>query len=246
MMRGIEMAKAFKATRLLGLLALALGLMAFSATAARAEPGSFWKVNGSSISSTLLPEIQASLENNDGTLLTVVGTNKIEILCESLKYVGAHLEAGGKASGKIHFAGCVTKKEGVIQTACKPHSPGAAEGLIETNALKGLIVLHEEAGGKKIPLLELTPAAGEIFVVLKMGKETRSECAIGAEFNITGKEFLKDCQGEGEVEKVTHLAEEGPLSKLLFGVNPATLDGSANNFLVGAAHEGLKFSGIPG
>ncbi|MDX6602316.1 MAG: hypothetical protein QOF13_1518 [Solirubrobacterales bacterium] len=38
------MRKAFKVSRLMGLLAFVLGLMAFGATAAQAEPGAFWLV----------------------------------------------------------------------------------------------------------------------------------------------------------------------------------------------------------
>jgi hypothetical protein len=136
--------------------------------------------------------------------------------------------------------------EGAIEATCKPHSPGAAEGLIETNALKGLIVLHEPQAGVKVPLLEVTPVGANPFVMLKLGKETRSECSIGGAVNITGKVFFKDCQSEGEGEKKVHLVEEnGPLSALLYGAEPALLDGSANDFLVGT-HTGLEFSGIPG
>jgi hypothetical protein len=50
MMRGIEMRKAFKASRLIGLLTLALGLLAFRATAAPAETGAFGDVGGAKLS----------------------------------------------------------------------------------------------------------------------------------------------------------------------------------------------------
>jgi hypothetical protein len=244
------MAKAFKAMRLLGLLALALGLMAIGATAAQAEAIAHWNVAGSSlINNTLLPELQADLENNHGAFLFEFDGRAVEFLCTALKLVGSKLEASGEASGKVHFAGCVTKVEGVIEGACTPHSPGAPEGLIETNALTGLIVLHEEVSGTKVPLLEVVPTVGTVFVVLRFGKEVRNQCLLflgAAEFVIVGKVMLKDCQGEDEVEKVTHLVEEEKaLSKLFFGGNPTPLDGSADISLVGT-HEGLTFSGIPG
>jgi hypothetical protein len=248
MMRGTEMTNAFRTPRLMGLIALAFGLMAFSATAAQAELGAHWNVKGSAISGALLPEIQAALENNHGILLTTIGLSKMDILCTSLKYVNRKLHELGRATGKIHFAGCITKLNGTLANACVPHSPGAANGLIETNALKGLIKLHTPATGPKLPLLELLPETGEAFVTLIVGKAApeKNECAIGEKFDIKGVIYLEDCQKEGEVEKVTHLAQEQKsLSKLLFGINPATLDGSANNFLEGA-HKGMTFSGIPG
>jgi hypothetical protein len=249
MMRGIEMTKAFRASRLMGLIALAFGLMAFSATAAQAELGAHWNVKGSAISGALLPEIQASLENNHGILLTTVGLSKVEILCTSIKYVNGKLHELGRATGKINFEGCITKLNGTLANACVPHSPGAANGTIETNALKGLIKLHTPAAGPKVPLLELLPEAeGGAFVTLILGKAApeKNECAIGEKFDIKGVIYLEDCQGKGETELVTHLAQEQKsLSKLLFGINPAVLHGSANNFLEGA-HKGMTFSGIPG
>jgi hypothetical protein len=243
------MTKAFRASRLMGLLALAFGLMVFSATVAQAEIGAHWRVNGATISSALLPEIQADLENKDGILLTKVGLAKVETLCTSLRYVNAKLHELGRATLKIHFEGCITKLNGALANACVPHSPGAANGLIETNALKALIKLHEPSAGVKIPVVELLPEAGETFVTLIQGKAApeKNECADGEKFDIKGVLFFEDCLGKGETELEVHLTQEQKsLSKLLYGANPATLDGSANNFLAGALHKGLSFSGIPG
>jgi hypothetical protein len=56
---------------------------------------------------------------------------------------------------------------------------------------------------------------------------------------------LKDCTNEGLVDKVEHLVEEGPLTKLFFGSNAAhVLAGSAWAYLAGA-HEGMTFAGHP-
>jgi hypothetical protein len=249
-----------KASRFVGvMLALALGAMALGAVMTNAEAGAVWKINGASITSALKPEVQVSeLETlsatgvKEGILLTKVGLTKIEILCTELKFVDALLGLTGSATAKIHFAGCVTKLNGgAAAGACKPHSPGAAEGLIETNALKGLIVLHilknekgEEIG--KDELLELSPASGTVFVDLKMGKEVGSECSIGSHFEITGKAVLKaGTTTEGKEDTVEKLFSEGPLSALLFGGNAATIDGSAKAKLVGA-HAGMKWIGLAG
>jgi hypothetical protein len=254
-----------KASRFAGLmLVLALGVMAFGATVASAEAGSVWKVSGAAINGTLKPQVQVTeLETlaatgvKEGILLTKVGLSKVEILCTELKFVDALLGLTGSVTGKIHFAGCVTKLNGgAAAGACKPHSPGAAEGLIETAALKGLIVLHilKNAEGKEIgkdELLELQPPKNEKgeslpFVTLVMGKEVGSECSIGAKFDITGSAFLKaGTTTEGKEETITKLFSEGPLSALLFGGNAATIDGSAKAALI-APHAGLNWSGLAG
>ena len=243
------MKKAFRASRLIGLFGLVLGVMAFGATAAQAELNAHWNINKMELKSPLLPEIQAVLENNDGILLTKVGLSKVELLCTALKLVGAKLHELGRATGKIHFSGCITKLNGTTSAACVPHSPGAPNGLIETNALKGLIKLHTPATGPKVPALEVLPETGEVYVTLILGKAApeKNECAIGEKFDFKGNAFIRDGLGKGETELVTHLFEVEPtLTKLLYGANPATLDGSANVSLAGAPHAGLTWDAIPG
>ena len=145
--------------------------------------------------------------------------------------MNAILEPAGTAKGKIHFetptTGCITKINGATINKCKPKSEGAANaGLIETRALDGEQVLN---GGEQY--FELLPEGpeGTPFVVLELGT---GECAIGNKVEITGKVFLKDCKKEGLVDKTEHLFEEyRALSSLLFGGNPANIDGSALGFL---------------
>jgi hypothetical protein len=79
---------------------------------------------------------------------------------------------------------------------------------------------------------------GHDLLTLELG----ALCAVGNKFDITGKFFFKDCKDDGLVDKVEHLFEEGPLSALLLGTNPMTIDGSFWMFLVGA-HEGMTFAG---
>lgn len=67
-MKGKQMTRAFRVSKVVSLFALLLGLMVFGSTAAQAEPGAHWNVNGSAVSGTLLPEIQASLVNSHGIL----------------------------------------------------------------------------------------------------------------------------------------------------------------------------------
>ncbi|MDX6602303.1 MAG: hypothetical protein QOF13_1505 [Solirubrobacterales bacterium] len=231
------MRKTFKASRLMVLVAIVFGVMAFGGTAAQAEPGAHWNVNGNSISSALKVEGQGETESS-GAFLTTVGASKIEISCTSIKAVNVLLGELGSGSGKGHVEGCTTKLNGSLAKNCKPKSPGATSGLIETNTLDALIKLHTLEGGAKDDLVELLPTTGTAFVTVELGPL----CAIGNKFDITGKAFVKDGTNEGLVDKIKHLVEEGPLTALLFGSNAATIDGSAFVFLVGA-HEGMTVSG---
>jgi hypothetical protein len=222
--------------------------MAFSSTAAQAEPGAVWNVNGTPVTNELKAQIQVTeLETlaatgvKEGILLTKTGLTKVEILCTAMKLINALLTTLGGATGKIHFEGCIAKLNGgAAAAACKPHSPGHPEGLIETNALNALIKLH--TGG--VELLEVLPVVGDIYVTLRLGKEVGSECAIGANFPcLTGSAFVKaGTATELKEETVSKLFSEGPLTALLFGGNPATIDGSAKIALA-FPHLGMKWSG---
>jgi hypothetical protein len=246
------MKKAFRASRLMGLFVLALGVMAFSATAAQAELGAFWSVNKEAgkpvnqVTNALNVRVQAAIVGKHAILLTKVGLSKVEILCTTITFVDALLKELGGATGKIHFEGpCVTLLNGAAASACVPHSPGAANGLIETNALDGLIKLHTTGAGTKVDLFELLPTSGSVFVTLILGKAAPlpNECAIGEKFDITGTAFLKESQEEGLVERTKHEFEEGPLSELFFGANHATIDGKALASLAGT-HAGFLWSGL--
>jgi len=252
------MSKAFRTSRLMGLFALMLGAMAFSATAAQAELGAHWNVKGEEFKLGSDPEklLKVQVQVNgieelpatkikEGILLTTSGGSKVEIHCTGIQFIDALLKELGSATGRIHFSGCTTKLNGGAAGVCKPHSPGAAEGLIETNALDGLIKLHKVSETEKVDLFELLPSSGSIFVTLILGAEDpkENECAIGQKFDVTGKAFLKDGEKAGLKEQLTHLFQEGPLSELFFGGNAATIDGSAIAELTGA-HSAMNWSGI--
>jgi hypothetical protein len=207
-------------------------LMAFGATAAQAETGAFWEVGGSKLTGSA--SVQVENDTAHYTLLTSIGTSKVEILCGPIKLVGATIEGTG-FKGKFHYEECDTKLNGVLASRCTPKSPGAPLGLIETNALKGLLKLTVA----KEDVLELSPETGTAFDTEELGPL----CAIGNRFDLTGKFTLKDCNGLGLLNNVKHLFEEGPESALLFGGNAATIDGSFWMFLTAPA--GQTFSGHP-
>jgi hypothetical protein len=120
-----------------------------------------------------------------------------------------------------------------------PRSPGASFGLVETNALDGLIKLHTKVSGTKADLFQLLPVSGAVLVTLELG----ASCAIGNKIDITGLLFLKDSFEAGLKESFSHVVEEGPLTALKFGANPLKVDGQAIVSLAGF-HLTQNFSGI--
>ena len=232
--------------KLLGLSAMLLGLMAFGAGSAQAETGANWMVNGSNVTSTLLPTLQLAIENEDASLLTKIGGSPVKFLCKEASLIGAKLELSGTltSGGKVKFSGCKTFLiiEGVEKesTACIPKGGGEGPGSILSNPGKGLLKLHETK-----PVTEITPVSGETFATMEFGEE----CSLPETVPVKGILFIKDCKGEGEKELVTHLIEQGPLTHLYVisdtAEHAANIDGSANVALAGE-HVNMKWSGLPG
>src|SRR4051794_33583504 len=100
---------------LLGLCAMMLGVVAFSASAAQAESTAFWLVNKVKLPEALLPTLAASLENNDGTLLGELVGIKFHILCTAVTLIETHLVVPAGVLGSARFTGCkiLQLKEGV-------------------------------------------------------------------------------------------------------------------------------------
>jgi hypothetical protein len=230
----------------LGLKALSLsviliGTLAFT-SAVQAEPTAFWLANFAKFSGGLSPTVEAETDVV-GTLLTELTGKFIHLKCKVIKLVGAHLvEPVAQFLGKALFHECDSLSlktaggELVLQSACEP-SVGASKGLIETNSITGLIVLHEGKGS-----LELKPTtAGGLFATVNLGEE----CAFGSALKVGGVFFLEDTGFSSDAAK--HLVKElSALTKLVIneGSKTATIDGSAWTFL-GGAHKAMTFSGQP-
>jgi hypothetical protein len=227
---------------LLCLCVMLVGLMA-STGIAQAEPNAFWLVNGTQFTSGLSPTVEAETDVV-GTLLTTLGGQLIDLTCQKIELVGAHLvEPVAQFTGKALFHECdflSLKKLGepaVLQKACEPFV-GANKGLIETNNFTGLIKLHKTVGGVTEGVLEVVPTEGTLFATLNLGKE----CAFGELLKVGGnattaaKIFLKEHLLE-ELKELTKLFVNG-------GATTMTTDGSAWAFL-GGAHKGLTWSGVP-
>jgi hypothetical protein len=284
-----EMLRSRLGLKVLGLSAMLLGLMAFVATSAQAEPNAKWailKANGElvtianplndpkGIGDALLPEVQITAieelkdEKDPGkhlVLLSELGKKHFELLC-----TGAELEnAAGTAApklllegtvlGRAKFTGCVTKIALVVTPACKPHTPGAAEGTILTELVKGLIKLHplkveeKEVKDDTVLFVPEDKESKEIekFTTITLGAEgAGNECAAGEKITVNGKLSIEDCQGLFLSEQVTHLIQEFKALTELWILNKTTehtakIIGSAFVGLVGE-HEGLKWAGLPG
>jgi hypothetical protein len=256
------MARSRLGLKVLGLCALALGLMAFVASAAQAEFNAHWniiKANGELLKiesgSTLLPQLEIKeLENNTLTLLfTTKSGTKVAILCTAAKFdEGGKLVAnGGISEGRILFTGCSVSLNGAAAPGCQAHSTGKAKGEILTERAVGLIVLDKLENGEVDDFIKIVPAVGTTFAKIEMGEE----CAIGTLVKIEAKSageglWLKDCGLEPNKsfleEKVEHLIEGSLQGLIALGV-PTTTDGSAIVRLANPGeHGGLKWGGTPG
>jgi len=232
---------------LLGLCAVLFGVMAFGAGAAQAETGAQWLFAEKAPNSGLVAFLEASLGfEADTTKVLHSKILGIAVLfeCTQIAASGATLKANGSigTGAKIKFSGCITKLNGATSSACEPNAGGTEKGVINTNAVHGLIVLHALGGGTKDELIQILPDSGETFVTTEMSKE----CAIGTKVPVIGRLYLKDCENAFLVHKVKHLLEVGPLTEIWLISKTAehltTILGSEWAFLTGA-HEGLKFSG---
>ncbi|MDX6608947.1 MAG: hypothetical protein QOF85_872 [Solirubrobacterales bacterium] len=270
------MARSRLGLKALGLCALVFGLIVVAAGTVQAEATSKWVLVKPSIelltvgvpNDTLLPEVQISEieelkdEKDPGkhlVLLTKSGTNTITLLCSAAELENAagtgppKLLLEGSILGRAKFTGCIFKINGTTQSVCKPHSKGSAEGTILTERVKGLIVLHELAGGIKDATVLLQPEDKEgktitTFVTVILGVEGASECAVGELLSVGGELILADGQGTFTTEQATHLIEEFKGLQKLWAFksdNPASIDGSVVVELVGE-HKGLNWAGIPG
>ena len=235
--------------RAIGLCLAVAGLMAVGAGSAQAEVGSYWLVKGVKVT-TLLPELQASLENNHGALLGEIGGVGIHILCTGMTLVaGNHLFAEGGWLGKARFSGCIVRQLKTLNNPATlvtlgPCAP--AGGIIETNILKGLIRLHELVDQIVDPIVLIEPGeVGKPFTKFA----TSEECAFGEIIEVGGKFAVKDCKEAFLTDQVTHLFDEfKALTELYLNSNKnnkATIDGSGNVSLIGEAHKGLTWAGHP-
>jgi hypothetical protein len=234
----------------LGACGLIIGLIALSSSAVHAEKGANWMVEGSNVTAELLPSVGiVSVVTEDMSLSTEIAKIKMKLLCKGAEFVGARLEEEGKVGGKAgsnttRFTGCKIYLNGEVSSACEPRSEGKF-GTFTSTPLKGLLVLHELAGGAKETLVRFEPVTGSVFATLEFG----AGCPIGATCAISGVSTVKDAKNLFSTELVEHFVEQGPLSELWVGTKTvehmAVIAGSASLRLTGE-HEGRNWSALPG
>lgn len=230
----------------LGLCAVVLGVMAFSASAAQAEVGAVWMVKGADIvNKTLLPVVDITeIENKTVTLLTNIAGALVHYLCTGAKLIGVHLEPEGKLTtgGKVRFTGCITILNKAVSAVCVPKSAGLLAGEIQTLGAKALIELHN---GEPVTRIEPETAGGNFAVI---EHNVAGGCSLPEKVPVKGVLILEDCKSEGDVEKPNHLIKENVLSELyVISLTPehlAVIDGSAIAELTGT-HKGVNWSALP-
>jgi hypothetical protein len=181
---------------LLGVLVVAISLVAFSASIAQAEVA--WLVlkvptgglySGAEIEANK-EKFEASLENATVALLSEVGITKIAITCTATELVDALLNATGglKEGAKAKFTGCKFFSGGTNglqteQTKCQPKTNGGPLGTVETLPFHALVKSHElKSGEKDDTLLVLPDNAEERVISLELG----ASCAFGEELPTFG------------------------------------------------------------
>ena len=123
---------------------------------------------------------------------------------------------------------------------CDPlNQPIAAGG-------SAVIQLHPAGSGK----YAVAEGTGGVFTTLKFLTEELNECvALSPSIKITGELWIEDCLEKFDTELATHLIQEAKtpasvLGGLFFGINKASIDGSANVKLTDVEHAGKTFSGL--
>ena len=171
-------------------------------------------------------------------LLTKIAGVSVEFSCTSISLDSALIEAEGKGSGKALFSGCITRLNGVTSSVCEPVS-GGTKGKIASASLKGQLAAHEGS----TTLARIQAVTGETLATVEMGEE----CSLGEKVSVIGSLYLKDANGEFEVEKETHVLEAGPLTELWAisktAEHKATADGSVGVSLSGETL-GRPWSGL--
>ena len=237
----------------LGLCAMALGVIAVSATSAQAAFS--WLVLDSSKSvatevvltgeggTNLLAALTGEPDSADLSLLTELNGLEIAVTCTNFTLLNFSLEAHGKLStgGRTIFTGCDAYKGGILGTnlGCVVKSPGAPDGTIETNELKGELALH---------------AGAEVVVkILALGTDIATlrfeECELTEVNPLRGVIYINDGLAQATTHATRHLIEQHALTRIYLGshnekkLSKTKFDGSAWVELTGT-HDNLDWSAM--
>ncbi len=229
--------------KMLAACGLTLGLAAFTAGAAQAEPGAhLWTVNANNQLVDLNVDMSGKKDPNIPlTLTSEVLKVKVVVTCTEIGISGMKSEENGTLKGgKYKFSGCSTKLNGEASPECEPVNEGKEKGVIVSKLATALVRLDVLADMTKHDVIEVTPATGKTLAVIEIGKT----CPIGTKLELLGWFQVKDCQNEFLVHKVEHLVQV--LLEQMWLISETAehstkLGGSWMLFLIGT-HLGLKWS----
>ena len=235
----------------LGMCALVLGLMAVWAGADQAEStGGSWTYETGGVLKTFEgalaePEVTGKMEAGTVGILhaKVLGGTSLLYECKAFTVDSGNLKTGGLVLGKLTFKECETFLNGVLSKNCNPKAGGTEEGVIKTNLIKAVMLLHKLASGTVDKILVAEPdEANNDFAFV----ESTTACSIGLKVLIGGKFAIQD--PAPTAHSVNHLISEfAPLTHLFVisdtAEHAATILGSAEAFLKGT-HTGFKFAGL--
>ena len=247
---------------ILGLCAVALGMMAMSVSAAQGASLDWLVLNAAGTIATLVVEeevagkkvvnllasVVAEKDSADLTLLTKIIKLMISVTCTTPEFINVNLEKEGTLSlGKVKFTGCLVYNGAGLGTLlpCTVSTGTTVAGTIEAENATSKLVLHEITGGGKEVLIQVVPDVGTTFATLLF---KGSECPLPEVNEVKGSLFLKDCLKLATTHEIKHLVEQGPLTSLTVGADTAehletSLIGSVFAKL-GGAHAGLKWAAM--
>lgn len=210
--------------RALGLSILAaLGLMAFTATAAQAS-GTFLVAG---LSGSWTAEATGKGENILESYLQVLKLN-LKLACHQISVTNAKISNAGHGTGTISFSSCLVTDNAGNEVDCTLHEP------INANVL-ALVVLHNSK-----PYILFSPTGANFAVVKSLGEF----CTLPKEAAVTGSVVVSISNPDGD--DVTKLiSTKNMLSlftadKLFYGAHEGHLVADAEVALSGI-HEGLKW-----
>lgn len=210
------------------------------------KPGPSWRILDSSGSTAteLKAAITSRADSKDLTMETHVVKLNPAITCTTFELIGSNLEKEGTLTlgSKIRFTGCEVYAKSPLEKplGCHIHTAGKPAGTIESNELKGELVLHEK---DTEPLIRIKPSGSTLATLLT------SECTVPEVMAITGILYFKDCEGRIEVHQVKHLIEENFRTSMSVGAD--TVEHLETNFVGSAwlelsgAHSGLAWAAKP-
>jgi hypothetical protein len=232
---------------ILSLCAIVVGIMSMSANSAQGATLSWLILNSSKTTAT---ELKAELVAELDTAITIhaelPGGIPILVTCTNPSLKGVNLETGGKLTegGKIIFSGCKVFDKSGTEFKCTVKSSGAAAGTVETNELKGQLVLV----GTEL-LTKIEPKSGPTgnFATVRF---EGAECPLTEINQLHGTLFVNDCEGFATSHKTKHLIAVEPVNTAMYvgGHSAKQLEVTKILFSiwlkVGGAHAGLDWSGM--